>query len=173
MGELSDWMKMAGAIVGTLLVILLVYRIRLAQKLFGMCFGRFLRNHGTNIVAAERSSIQRHNLATGLNAAGLALGIILVFYGGNFSEYLMHSGVIIVFLSIVLYLGFEWVACRDDEQVAQLAKDQADLLIQEVRAISPGNVLVKAQMPEKLVLEKECMRFVYPSTHVSAGADDN
>jgi hypothetical protein len=173
MGQLSDWLKMAGAIVGTLLLILLLYRIRLAEKLFRMCFGRFLRDHGANIVAAQKSSIQRHNLATGLNAAGLALGIILVFYGGNFSEYLMHSGVIVVFLSIVLYLGFEWVACHDDEQVAQLAKDQADRLIQEVRAISPGDILVKAQMPEKLVLEKECMRFVYPSTHIPAAGDDN
>lgn len=170
MGQLSDWMEIAGVIVGTLLLILLVYRTRLAVKLFRWCFGRYLRIHNT-LVAAQRSSIQRHNLATGLNAAGLALGIILVFYGGSFSEYLMHLGVIVVFLSIVLYLGFEWVACHDDEQVVQFAKDQADRLIQEVMAIKPGDVWVKAQMPEKLVLEKECMRFVYPSTHVPAAGD--
>jgi hypothetical protein len=171
MGQLSDWMKMAGAIVVALLLILLVYRTRLAEKLFRMCFGRCLRDHNT-LVAAQKSSIQRHNLATGLNAAGLALGIILVFYGGSFSEYLMHLGVIVVFFSIVLYLGFEWVACHDDEQIVQFAKDQADHLIQEIRAVSIHDIWVKAQMPEKLVLEKECMRFVYPSTHVPAASDD-
>jgi len=99
-------------------------------------------------VDAQLGSIKHHNLATGLNSAGLGFGIVLVFYGGMFDERFLTVGVFVVLGSIVSFLVFEWVASKYDELVAKAPTPPIKVDLKGVE--------VKVAMPESL-------KFVYPS----------
>jgi hypothetical protein len=120
----------------------------------------FLRDKslsGKPAVDKQIGSIENHNLATGLNSAGLGFGIVLVFYGGMFDERFLTVGVFVVLGSIVSFLVFEWVASKYDQLVAKeptpptiIELNKADLkdIFKDVK--------VEVAMPESL-------KFVYPS----------
>lgn len=71
------------------------------------------------LITAEKASIKYHYFATGLNAAGLALGIGLVFYCGLFGEGWITLGVAVTILSIIAYCLFELAAALADMQVSE------------------------------------------------------
>jgi hypothetical protein len=102
---------------------------------------------------AQIGSIKNHNLATGLNSAGLGFGIIAVFYGSKFDERYLDVGVAVVLGSIITFLVYEWVAAKYDEQVAKIGQTAAKIEVGDL------NVM----MPESLVLDKDCIRLIYPS----------
>jgi len=101
---------------------------------------------------AQIGSIRNHNLATGLNSAGLGFGIIAVFYGSKFDERYLDVGVAVVLGSIITFLVYEWVAAKYDEQVARLGQAT------EIKVDS-----LNVEMPESLILDRDRMRFVYRS----------
>jgi hypothetical protein len=91
-----------------------------------------------DVANAQCSSIRRHYRATGINAAGLAGGIVLIFssasFGERFSSLVLKTGIWLVVVSIILYLVTEWMACDDDAQVAELANQQNEKQHQEMLA---------------------------------------
>lgn len=62
------------------------------------------------VETAAQQAIRYHTLAVTVNAGGLGLGILLVFLGGLYREYVVYVGVGIVVLSIFWYLYYRWRA---------------------------------------------------------------
>ena len=119
-------------------------------------FGSLQKGY-TDLIAAQKASVEHHYLATSLNAVGLGLGIFLVFFMASWGELFITLGMISVLLSIVAYVGFEWVAQSDDKEIAGLQTNG--------RPPGPGNgngTEFKLTMPNRLELKDGYIEIKYP-----------
>jgi hypothetical protein len=134
------------------------------ESLFrGICKKLNLMHDHEDVADAQRSSIRRHYRATGINAAGLAGGIVLIFssasFGERFSSLVLQAGIWLVIVSIILYLVTERMACDDDEQVAELTNQLNEKQHQEMlSAASLQNGRLSGRNRE---LDSAVVQFVY------------
>jgi hypothetical protein len=132
------------------LMMILAFGAVLGFFILWFIFGRFTKDHYEDLEKAQKASVEHHYLSTSLNAVGLGLGIFLVFFMASWGELFITLGMIFVLLSIVAYVGFEWVAKYDDQEIARLQEilrleelDRQKALVRSVpgdpqRQVTPG-----------------------------------
>jgi hypothetical protein len=166
----------------TYLLLILVVGAAIGFFILRFIFGRLTKKPYLDLVTAQSASVEHHYLATSLNAVGLGLGIFLVFFMATWGELFITLGMTFVLLSIVAYVGFEWVAQYDDKEIARLQGiDHLDELDRQKNLVTNAKDLVAAtkggirsdggpastnNMPNKLVLKNGYIEMQFdPNIH--------
>jgi uncharacterized protein YacL len=133
---------------------------------------RMLQKRHNSPLEAQRSSIQNHYYGTAFNSIGLFAGIFMVFFLSKYGEQFVDLGMIVVLLSIIAFVGYEWVAFHDDQQIATFDSNDENQSHRQLleKRYEIQSATLRALGPEKAILRDNAYVFIYPGQDL-AGAD--